>query len=338
MPLDKILTLKNVVAFLLLVLLVLFMGQITDVLVMVFAAYVITCAMNPSIKKLQKYMPRGLGVTLLLLFIIIIVLGVLIPLFVLTVDQISSAIKVLPNYIDNFENMLKSKVFGISLLQLINLDAIGANSADILGNILTNSIEAGKIFASSIAGVFIVAIMIFYLANDEDHVKKSIVALVPVEHKKRCGEIVDVISERVGGYVLATILTMGFVGVFAFIFLSLIGNDHATLISFLAFILDIIPAIGPTITVLAGTFASLDNGILVMVLTVVILLLAQWLENQLVRPLIYGKFMDMHPLLIIVSILIGAKFFGIWGAILGPAIASVVCVLVDELYIKPNSK
>ena len=41
----------------------------------------------------------------------------------------------------------------------------------------------------------------------------------------------------------------------------------------------------------------------------------------------------MHPLLIIVALLIAARFLGFWGVILSPAIASVICVLVDELYL-----
>jgi len=55
----------------------------------------------------------------------------------------------------------------------------------------------------------------------------------------------------------------------------------------------------------------------------------------LLRPIVIGKLMNIHPLTIVLSLLIGAKFLGFWGVILGPAIASVVCVLIDELYIKP---
>ena len=58
----------------------------------------------------------------------------------------------------------------------------------------------------------------------------------------------------------------------------------------------------------------------------------------MLRPVIFGKLMDMHPLTIIVSLLVGARFLGFWGVILGPAIASVICVLVDELYLKRIDK
>ena len=105
--------------------------------------------------------------------------------------------------------------------------------------------------------------------------------------------------------------------------------------AFLTCILDIIPVIGATIAVGIAIYTAFSGGIFYVVLTFVIMMIAQWLQNQIFRPLLFGKFMDTHPLLIIVSLLIGAKFMGFWGVVLAPAMVSIVCVLMDELYIKP---
>ena len=102
--------------------------------------------------------------------------------------------------------------------------------------------------------------------------------------------------------------------------------------------LDIVPVIGPTIAVAAGLISASGSGFLFVLLTFAIFMVVQWLENQVLRPVIFGKLMDMHPLTIIVSLLVGARFLGFWGVILGPAIASVICVLVDELYLKRIDK
>ncbi len=68
-------------------------------------------------------------------------------------------------------------------------------------------------------------------------------------------------------------------------------------------------------------------------LTFLVYIVAQWAQNQLLRPIIFGKLLNMHPLMIIISLLIAARFLGFWGVVLSPAIASVICVLVDELYL-----
>ena len=160
----------------------------------------------------------------------------------------------------------------------------------------------------------------------------------PPKFKQKAENILNSIKTKVGGYVFAQALSMIIVGLLSFIGLLIIGNSHALLIGFLACILDIIPVIGATVAVAVALYTAISGGLFYVILTFIIMMLAQWLQNQIFRPILFGKFMDTHPLLIIVSLLIGAKFMGFWGVVLAPAMASIVCVLIDELYIKPINK
>ena len=332
--LDRYLTLKNTLVFFVLILLAFLAGNIADILLMLFAAYVLTCAINPLIVKLQKYMPRILAVSLILLLFLIGVLGFFIPLFVVSVKQILIVVQNFPNYLDEIQNVLNFNIFGFSLAKIINAEALKVDMALIVQNVFAHSIEAGKIVANSFTTVFAVTIMIFYLAYDETHIKKVFIAFFPSKYKDRASEIVDTISNRVGGYVFGQILSMAFVGILTMAGLLLIGHKHALILGFITFILDLIPVIGPTIAVAAGLISAAGHGFLFVILTFAVFMIVQWLENQVLRPVIFGKLMDMHPLTIIISLLVGARFLGFWGVILGPAIASVFCVLVDELYLK----
>ncbi len=332
--LDRYLTLKNTLVFFVLILLAFLAGNIADILLMLFAAYVLTCAINPLIVKLQKYMPRILAVSLILLLFLIGVLGFFIPLFVVSVKQILIVVQNFPNYLDEIQNVLNFNIFGFSLAKIINAEALKVDMAPIVQNVFAHSIEAGKIVANSFTTVFAVTIMIFYLAYDETHIKKVFIAFFPSKYKDRASEIVDTISNRVGGYVFGQILSMAFVGILTMAGLLLIGHKHALILGFITFILDLIPVIGPTIAVAAGLISAAGHGFVFVILTFAVFMIVQWLENQVLRPVIFGKLMDMHPLTIIISLLVGARFLGFWGVILGPAIASVFCVLVDELYLK----
>lgn len=336
--LERYLTLKNTLVFFILILLAFLAGNIADILLMLFAAYVLTCAINPLVAKLQKYVPRVLAVSLILLLLLIGVLGFLIPLFAVTVKQIIIFVENFPNYIDNIQNALNFNVFGFSLAKIINTEALKVDTSAIVGNLFTHSIEAGKMVANSFTTILAVAIMIFYLAYDETHIKNAFIAFFPQKYKARAGEIVDTISNRVGGYVFGQLLSMAFVGFLTMIGLLIIGHKHALILGFITFVLDIVPVIGPTIAVAAGLISASGSGFLFVLLTFAIFMVVQWLENQVLRPVIFGKLMDMHPLTIIVSLLVGARFLGFWGVILGPAIASVICVLVDELYLKRIDK
>ena len=320
--------------FFVLILLAFLAGKIADILLMLFAAYVLTCAINPLVTKLQKYMPRVLAVSLILLLFLVGVLGFFIPLFVVSVKQILYVVQNFPNYVDEIQQVLNFNIFGFSLAKIINTEALKVDMAPIVQNVFTHSIEAGKIVANSFTTVLAVTIMIFYLAYDETHIKNVFIAFFPEKYKARASEIVDTISNRVGGYVFGQVLSLAFVGILTMLGLLLIGHKHALILGFMTFILDVIPVIGPTIAVAAGLISAAGHGFIFVLLTFAIFMVVQWLENQVLRPVIFGKLMDMHPLTIIISLLVGARFLGFWGVILGPAIASVFCVLVDELYLK----
>lgn len=338
---SGILTYKNIIFAIMLVLVLIFISNIADIAIMLFVAFIITCAIDPSVNFLQKYMPRVLAVSLVLLAILICILLVFIPLLTVTIEQTTIFIQSIPTYIKNFQDFLHTNHFGILLSKYINPDAINSANADITnitGEILSKGADISKLIVNSITSSIAVAIMVFYFSYDEKHMRKRFLEFFPPKFKQKAENILNSIKTKVGGYVFAQALSMIIVGLLSFIGLLIIGNSHALLIGFLACILDIIPVIGATVAVAVALYTAISGGLFYVILTFIIMMLAQWLQNQIFRPILFGKFMDTHPLLIIVSLLIGAKFMGFWGVVLAPAMASIVCVLIDELYIKPINK
>ncbi|MBR6298253.1 MAG: AI-2E family transporter, partial [Candidatus Gastranaerophilales bacterium] len=120
--------------------------------------------------------------------------------------------------------------------------------------------------------------------------------------------------------------------------LLILKNDHAFLLGFITCLFDIIPVIGPAVAITIGLIMSISNGFVYVILTFLVFIIAQWAQNQFLRPIIFGKLLNMHPLMIIIALLVGARFLGLWGVLLAPAMASVVCLLVDELYLNRINK
>jgi len=75
-------------------------------------------------------------------------------------------------------------------------------------------------------------------------------------------------------------------------------------------------------------------GWTIVILTALIFLFAQFAENNFVKPYVFGKFMDLHPIVIYIFLFVCAKYFGVVGAIFAPAIAADTCVFIEELYLK----
>ena len=127
---------------------------------------------------------------------------------------------------------------------------------------------------------------------------------------------------------------MSTVAFFTVIGLTICRIEYALLLGIIAGILDIIPIVGPTIALILGIAAALTKGWVWIIPTIAVYMIAQWISNQLVRPIVFGKFMQLHPLIVLFSFFVAAQFLGVWGVIIAPAIAATIVTLFDELYIK----
>jgi predicted PurR-regulated permease PerM len=77
-----------------------------------------------------------------------------------------------------------------------------------------------------------------------------------------------------------------------------------------------------------------EFGAKVLITTLIVMVIAQLVENNFVRPYAFSKLMDLHPTIIFLSLILGGKYFGFIGVLFGPAMAAAIFVLLDELYLK----
>lgn len=329
----KLLTSKNIIVFIIVLAIITLSIFSLDILMMLFASFVITCAINPVINKLEKFIPRVWAVTLVLLALILASFLIIVPLVSISIREATALISNFPNVIDNIDDLLNFKIFDKSISSFITFDSLKAPLAQGAQSIIENSILAGKWIANFLTTTLAISIMVFYFSYDEKRLKDKFIEFFPKNQKDHALKIFENIASKVGNYVFAQGIAMVFVGALTTLGLLLIHNNHAFLLGFITCIFDIIPVVGPAIAVGLGLITSVSQGFLYVLLTFAIYMIAQWAQNQLLRPIVFGKLLNMHPLLIIVSLLIAARFLGFWGVILSPAIASVICVLVDELYL-----
>jgi len=111
---------------------------------------------------------------------------------------------------------------------------------------------------------------------------------------------------------------------------------YAVMLGFITAIFDLVPVIGPAIALLICLLVAAFNTTspVVFVLITLIFLIAQLVENNVVKPYVFGKLLNLHPMVIYISFFVCAKFLGVVGVIFAPAIAAVVCVFLEELYLK----
>lgn len=330
---QKYLTPKNVLFAIALILFLIFISKIPDIAIMFFASFVIACSMEPLIQKLSTKMSRATASAVVLLCALLLLAILFIPLLVIGANEVKSFANSFPQ-LDEFIKKFILPFLNKSNLENIDLGGMITSAGGFSTKILSETINFGKNIGSAFVYFLISILIVYYFMVDKDKIKESCLKLFPVPMRKRTSEIYDTISQKIGGYVVAQIATMASIGVVVTIGLLILKVDYALLLGLLSALFDIVPVVGPTIAFFICLIAVYKFGPVTLILTALIFGAAQLIENNFVRPYVFSKLLNIHPLLIFLFIFLAAKFLGIIGVVFAPAIAALVVVLIEEIYMK----
>ena len=329
---------KNFVFLVLAILFIIFMAQIKDIAILFFAAFVISCSLNPIVDKICekfKKINRPSASAIVLFGTFFIGFLFLIPILITGGEQISSFLDTLPERIEHTKTFLSGIPFlANTSIENIDLGGLMSSASDVTTNIVDKSIMFSKGIAASLIYFLAACIIIYYFLADKDTVIKGYVSLFPRNMQDKAKSILESISQKVGGYVLAQVVTMASVGIIISAGLALLGVDYAVILGLLTAIFDLVPVVGPAVALVIILIAVCKLSAIKIGIVILIFAFAQWAENNLVRPYIFGKLLNLHPLIIYFFLLVTAQFLGLIGVIFAPAIAATFCVLLEELYIK----
>lgn len=327
---------KNIIFILLVIGLLLILPKTVGILMLFFGAYVLACALNPFVLKFMKKMSRTAAASLVVLLSIISIVALFVPIIIVAAKEIRNFMLTLPDKINGVLDFItNTNIYGHKLPDFLDFDTIIGNSTPFAQGFVNHSL-------SITAGIFQVAVItvaitmiVYYILVDKNYLQDKFLQFFPPDMKEKAKDISATISNKVGGYVRAQILSMVAVGLMVTIVLIVLGVEYSTLLGLISGILDIIPLLGPAIALGLILLVAYPLGAVKLILIIIGFLLVQQISNYVVRPILFGKLMELHPLMIFLALFLADQFLGFWGVILSPAIAATVCVLIDELYIKP---
>ncbi len=314
-----------------------FISQIQSVALLAFASFVLACSLTPAVDKLSsfKHISRGLASTIVIITTLLVILLFFVPIISMSIQEINQLISNIPTFVDKTVEYLSNKtLMGKSLIEYIDLGSITSASSQVASGLVNKSINITVAFMEAMTVIITMGVIVFYLIYEKNLLRDAIIEIFPHKMKQRAKEVYESIEKKVGGYVIAQILSMTTIAILTAIGLMLLDVQYSVLLGLIAGLLDIIPIVGPTIALILGVLCALQQGWIIVLLVVVVYLIAQWISNNFIRPYVFGKFLDLHPVIIIFAFLIAAQFLGVWGVILSPAIAALLLTLFDELYLK----
>ena len=152
----------------------------------------------------------------------------------------------LPEHVTAVKSFLmNTPLVSQSTIAQLDIGELLSTASGFTTKFVNDSINLSMEFASAIVYFLAACIIVYYFLVDKETVKKTYSSLFPRPMKAKAEEILDTISVKIGGYMLALIVTIGCVGLIMTVGLMLLGVDYALLLGVLNAVLDIIPVVGP---------------------------------------------------------------------------------------------
>ena len=313
---KKIGTTQNVIFMLGIIVYTICLFTITDIALMLFVTYVIACALNPLVDKLEKKCSRNLAAAIVFGGFVGGILLMFLPIIIIGGNEIANLAMQYPQYVDQVRDYIMTS----PVVQEF------ANSGGLIESI--TSISKGGLY------IFVSMIFTYFLLVDRDKLVNTALRFFPKKSRERINEIYNLSEQKLSRFVSGQFIASASVGLIVIIGLMILRVDSAIILGCISAVLDIVPIVGPAIALVICLAVTYKLGWTVVALTAVIFLLAQVVENNVVKPYVFGKFMDLHPIVIYIFLFVCAKYFGAVGAIFAPAIAADACVFIEELYLK----
>ncbi|MBU9720668.1 MULTISPECIES: AI-2E family transporter [Bacillaceae] len=179
--------------------------------------------------------------------------------------------------------------------------------------------------------LIVIPFLVFYLLKDMMLVRKVCWYLTPKAFREEGERLVKEIDESLGAYIRGQLLVCIAVGILAYIGFIIIDMPYALLLAVFIGLTNVIPYFGPIIGMVPVVFIALTESFQLVIFAVIVTFIVQIVEGNILAPIIVGKSLHMHPVLIIFALVVGGEVAGVIGLILSVPILTVLRVILIHL-------
>lgn len=306
-----------------------------DLVLVLLTAIVIASAMEPAIKYLMRYRIHrvvavvimylsagGAFFTLLLLFVP--------PVLKDAANFLSSLPATLTNL--NISDVTHGLLPWGNVTDIVStkdlLNNISQTLADTTGGIFTTL----SAFFGGLTSFILVIVFSFYLSVQETGVDDFLRVVTPTSKEAYVLGLWKRSQDKIGKWMQGQVVLGLIVGVLLYLGLTILGIPNALLLAVLAAVFELIPVFGQILAAIpALIIAFSDGGITAALLVLGLYLIVQQFEAHLIYPVVVKKIVGVPPLLVILSLIIGAKLAGFLGILLSVPMAAALQELIADI-------
>ncbi len=326
-----------------------------DVIIIFAVALFLSAVFNPAVDKLEKYrIPRPLGIILMY----IVVLGVITVIFTSLVPIIASQVSDLAGRVKDyvqtivsgedadswfiqrlqpFANQIWQNVDSTQILNGLTsgLKEIGSKLTSFAGN----AIGAIFVIFNGLFNLVLVLILTFFMVVNKKHSSNFFHSLFPRKYSGYISQKTKEVSVKIGEWVRGQVLLALAMAFLTFVVFSLIGLNYALTLAMVSALAEFIPYLGPLITFLSAALIALNQDPIMLLWLIPAYGVIQFLEGNIMVPLIVGRSVGLNPIIVLFALLSGATIglklggslaLGLVGMIIAVPVANIISIFVAE--------
>jgi putative permease len=308
--------------------------ELRHVLFLLFVSVLFAAALSGPTARLERLrVPRAVAAVSIYVaaFALVVAAAWLVvpPLF----EQVSSFASEAPEYAERYESLraryedLRDDYPGLAPFD----DQVAR-----IGNAIGESAgERALALPSALFGALLDLLAIFVisllLVTNRERLLALVLSLLHPSDHDRVASLVEKMWTRIGFYLRAKVIVMAIVGAITYVALLVIGVPFALMLAIVVAFGEVIPRVGPWLARIPLLGIAALEGLVTLGLTFLASVVIENLKGFVISPVVEGKQLDIHPLLVFVAVLAGGALGGFAGAFVAVPLAAIVEILFEDV-------
>src|SRR3954454_22355910 len=313
-------------------------AQFSDVILLFFLAWVVAFILEPIVDLLERQalMRRPLAVSFAYFGMLVVGATAVIWIVPALSRQAIQLASELPAYVaflnehfQELQGILEERGITVNLATLFQFEELVRRVEALGPPVRANAVTLATQIASFVVQLVLVLMLSYYIMLDGPRIMRGIVAVMPETFREDLVVFVDSVNRAFAGFLRGQLIQALLYSLGTAAIMGAAGLDLILLTAVVNTALMMIPFVGPPLAlVLPLSIAIFESPSSALVVTILVTALQVVIVN-VVAPRVMSSAVGLHPLLVFVGILAGAKLAGVWGAVFGvPAVAAITALVI----------
>jgi len=309
-----------------------------------FIAILMGTVIRPAVAWLHRRgLPRIAGGILVYLLLFALLIGFVLLLFPLIVEQGTTIAAAVPGYYQSLREWMVNNPNQL----IVRLSEFLPGTLPSLGLVQQTGPEmiasAGQAlgYVALVAKVIFIALVIlvlaFHWALDGPQTISSLLLLIPKGRRASIRELVSAMETKVGSYIAGQGVLCLVIGIMALVAYLLIGLPNALVLALVAGVLEAVPMVGPLLGAIPAAMVGLSIAPAKLVWVIVATVVIQQLENSLLVPRVMRKAVGVNPFVSLLAIFAFGSIFGLAGVLMAIPMAVIIQLLLSRFVFGPEA-